>query len=293
MTRNEAYKILGLESSASEADIKSAFRKLAAKTHPDRNNNSPESEAEFKKINEAYQTLNNQNSNQQEFTYTKYKWPQGNIKFDFGDIFFETVMNADFRSYHQKYAQATIIQDITITFRESILGVQKVVNCVLRENCKDCIDKNSEIVGCTDCDYKGYKEVNKNVQIRVPAGVDTGTTIRTLVDDAKGFRTEILFKINVEPHPTMKKVGTSVVSVIELTLLEALKGANKTVETVRGKRVLKIPPKINNGAEIISAGNGVPIWGNHVFKINVIYPNETTKLIEFLENEQVEKENQT
>jgi DnaJ-class molecular chaperone len=87
--------------------------------------------------------------------------------------------------------------------------------------------------------------------------------------------------------PDMNLSGADVISKIEISLLESLKGTKRTIRTIKGERTLIIPPKIKNGDNIKVNGFGIPDRGSHVFLINVSYPEDVSRLIEVLENNNI------
>jgi DnaJ-class molecular chaperone len=95
----------------------------------------------------------------------------------------------------------------------------------------------------------------------------------------------VLIEIKVQPDPDMSldESGQHVISTIQMTLLEALKGKSVKVRTVKGETTLKVRPKAKNGDIIVAKGYGCGGKGNHMFNVNVDYPEDIDGLINWLE----------
>lgn len=152
------YEILGVEKTANADELKSAYRKLAKKYHPDVYANATdaekkEAEAKFKDINHAYEVLSDSQKRAAYDTYGDENGPQmgaggfgggaGGFGFDMDDIFSTIFSGFGGGSSRQSRANAPqrgqdILVGVTITFEEAVFGVQKTVNVRRVENCPDC-----------------------------------------------------------------------------------------------------------------------------------------------------------
>lgn len=159
MKRQEAYNILGLEQDADEKSIKTAFKKLAAKFHPDINKDL-DAESRFKEINEAYQILTDKQKAEDDISH-------------FGDfqnatqedIFnrFRDFMNFGFENIGRTKNKNNIILEnviveLRLTFEESIFGVDKKFSFNVKEYCTNCSGSGESGINtkkCKDCDGKG------------------------------------------------------------------------------------------------------------------------------------------
>lgn len=308
MNTHEAYKILELNNNATSEEINNAFRKLAKKYHPDRNKDNPEAEAKFKEINSAYQLLNNP---QQEQSFGH----NGNV--DLNDIFSQVFGGGrhPFNPFQSQNKAPDSISYVTLTFAESVLGVEKELNVTQNILCKDCNGDGfiKETADCTLChgkgsktasfsrgnmqfiepcfmcrqtgkqvkdckscvNHSGYTSSTINAKIKIPGGVQNGNVLRIPGS---------LLKITVNSDPDMEFDGTNVFSNIEISLLDALRGVSKPVRTVKGEMNLKIPPNIKNGNSVQVHGYGVNGQGSHIFNVSVKYPEDKIeKLIKVLE----------
>lgn len=138
---------------------------------------------------------------------------------------------------------------------------------------------------CPECIGGVIKKV-ETLKVTIPPGVQTGLK---LVIKGKGhynpgdFFDDVVVIIKVLPDHDMQLDGNDVIGVVELTLLEALKGTRKKLRTVKGEKLLAFKPKTRHRDTVRVAGFGVPPDGSHVVIVNVNYPDNVSKLIEALE----------
>jgi DnaJ-class molecular chaperone len=301
------YKTLGVSKTASEADIKSAFRKLAHEHHPDKNKGD---DKKFKEINEAYQTLSDKNKRAQydqfgssgpqfggggnpfgqggQGGFGGFSWEdimrqaqqqggfqQGgfggdNVEFDLGDIF--GMFTGQGFARRGRNVQA----DVTLTFKESIKGVKKEIEIPT---------------------YKDGKQTgSKKITIEIPAGVDHGEQLRMdgYGEEITGGKVgNLIVVIRVQKHPVFHKEGPHIVMSLDVSLTDALLGATIEIETLDGKEKLEIPHGLESGTLLHIKGAGVSAGafrkGDLVIKTRVVMPKKLSKkakeLIEDLRKE--------
>ncbi|MBX4195493.1 DnaJ domain-containing protein [Candidatus Parcubacteria bacterium] len=279
------YKILGVERSASEEDIKKAFRKMAHQYHPDKKSGD---EAKFKELNEAYTILSDKEKRRQYDTFGSSNFGgmggaggfnASDFGFDFSNFTqagFETgdlgdILSSIFGGRRVRRGR-DIAVDIELSFHESIFGAERKVVI------------NSRLVK------------QKEVTIKTPAGIDEGQMIRmsgmgeTIESGVPG---DLYVKVHVRRHPTLRKEGYNLVMDLSIKLTEALLGAEKQIATLDGDIVLKIPSGTSSGTILRVKGKGVPTSENRrgdlYVRIKVLFPEklskESKKLIEELKKQ--------
>ena len=170
-SRRDCYKILEVPRNASEEDIRKSFRKLAMEWHPDKNKD-PDAEKKFKEINAAYQILSDQEKRDK---YDRYGYEgligdtgsQGfSEKQGFGEIFDSFFGGFDSRGGSKTRAGGDIYKDVTLTFQEAALGVEKDLEMVRSEPCRRCngarSEPGTEAGGCSNC--RGTGQVRRSSQ---------------------------------------------------------------------------------------------------------------------------------
>ena len=188
MANKDYYKILGVERNASEDEIKSAYRKLAKKYHPDLNKDNPDAAEKFKEINEAYEVLGDEKKRSNYDQFGSGDGPQfsgfntggmgGGFDFsgDFGDIFGDifSAFGGSGRTRQRTYRGEDINVAINITLKEACLGTTKTIMVNKVEKCDKCMGtgaKNGkEFSTCPDCKGAG--------RVRYQQNTIFGTTIR-------------------------------------------------------------------------------------------------------------------
>lgn len=177
MAKRDLYEVLGVEKSASEKEIKSAFRKLAIKYHPDKNQGDKEAEEKFKEINEAYQVLSNpeKKAHYDRFGTTDFnsagQGSGGGFEYsdfgDFGDIF-DSFFGGGFSSQQRRTGPrrgADLEQTINLTFEEAVFGAEKEVTVTRVEDCNVCEGSGAKpgtsVKTCGTCHGSGTVTVQR------------------------------------------------------------------------------------------------------------------------------------
>lgn len=144
----------------------------------------------------------------------------------------------------------------------------------------------SDKTKCPDCIGGAVNKV-ETLKVIIPPGAQTGLRLFLRGKghyNPGGFFDHVVVVINVLPDHDMQLNGNDVIGVVELTLLEALKGTRKKLRTVKGEKLLAFKPKTRHRDTVRVTGFGVPPDGSHIVIVNVNYPDNVSKLIETLEN---------
>lgn len=173
-TKRDYYEVLGVEKTADDAAIKSAYRKLAKKYHPDMNPGDKEAEAKFKEASEAYAILSDPDKRRQYDQFGHAAFEQGGgggyggfdfNSADFGDIFGDIFGDlfgggrSRSRSYNGPMKGANIRASVRITFEEAVFGCEKEIEPLQKDECTTChgtgAKPGSNPETCTKCGGKG------------------------------------------------------------------------------------------------------------------------------------------
>lgn len=280
------YKTLGIPKTASEDEIKKAFKKKALQYHPDHNKNDPKAEEKFKDVNEAYAVLKDKKKRKQYDQFGaegfKKRYTQEDIfqGFDINEVMrgfgfggghspsgFEDIFGG--RSRRGPLKGQDMMSEITVTFEEAARGTEKHFT----------IDRGGR---------------NEDTSVRVPPGISEGKKLRLT---GKGFPGaqggppgDLYFKVRVLPHPIFKREGNDIVVEHPVNLTDALLGAIIQVPTLEGEKQVKVPAGTQSHTKLRLRGLGVHTRsgkkGDQFVKIIVSLPKtltpEQTKLIETL-----------
>lgn len=206
--KRDYYEVLGVSKTASDADIKKAFRVLAKKYHPDMNPGDKEAEAKFKEAQEAYAVLSDPEKRKQydQFGHAAFDGAGGAGGFDFsgmdmgdifGDIFGDFFGGGRRRANDGPMKGANLRTSVRITFEEAVFGCEKEIEMVLKDECKTChgtgAKPGTSPETCSKCGGKGkvvYTQQSffgtvQNVQ-SCPDCNGTGKIVRDKCPDCRG-----------------------------------------------------------------------------------------------------------
>lgn len=248
-TKRDYYDVLGVSKTASGSEIKSAYRKLALEWHPDRNK-SPDAEAKFKEINEAYQVLSDPKKKEayDQFGHTAFDQTMGGgPSGPFGGF----NQQGPFTYYYSTsganpFGDLGGFSDPFEIFEQFFGGSNPFGRTAARK------PHYSIKIPFTTAVKGGIETVKIDGQphtIKVPAGADTGTHLRFSDFD-------ITFE--VEPHPFFKRDGADVYVDHEIPFTQAILGGETTVTTLDGELKLKIRPGTQLGTVIRLSQRGIP-----------------------------------
>ncbi|MCH8919913.1 MAG: DnaJ domain-containing protein, partial [Chloroflexi bacterium] len=264
------YDILSVSRSASEKDIRQAYRRLARKYHPDVNPGDAKAEERFKQINSAYEVLSDAEKRKK---YDRYgeQWEQAEAfekarqagggsgawfgrSFDLGDLFgrggggsFETILES-FRGRRAPMRGQNVEYAAEVTLEEAFQGATRLLQLQSEEACATC-GGSGQIAGavCHVCEGAGASLRPKRIEVKIPAGVRDGSRVRIAGEGNTGVsggpRGDLYVVVKVRPHSRFERKGDDLTTEVGVPLEDAVLGGEVEVSTLSGKQVaLKIPP---------------------------------------------------
>jgi DnaJ-class molecular chaperone len=307
------YELLGVARTASEDEIRKAFRKLARKFHPDVNPGDKTAEEKFKEINEAYEVLSDPEKRKrydqlgpnwrtgQEFTP-----PPGweNVRVEYGDLgdlfgagrgaggfsdFFETLFGgrrgADRGAGFAMRGQ-DVEAEIPLTLEEAHRGVTRTITLEAAERCPTCGGSGSKDgKACPTCRGRGAVRRPKTLDVNIPAGVRDGSVIRLAGQGEAGTdhapAGDLFLHVRLEPHRLFTLVGDNDLQVeLPVAPWEAALGAKINVPTLDGPVEMTVPPGAQGGQRLRLRGQGLSRRaggrGDLYVKLRIVIPPKLT-----------------
>jgi curved DNA-binding protein len=284
MEYKDYYKVLGVDRSAKQDEIKKAYRKLAVKYHPDKNPGDKAAEEKFKEISEAYQVLGNEES-RKKYDELGANWKQyenmnyggqgfqgfegfqgfgGSGFSDFFDMFFGgngggfDFSNIEgFGGGRRSRTRAMKGQDLTasidLTLREAYAGSQRIIN-----------------VG------------SETIKISIKPGVKSGQTLRVKGKGGRGVNGgengDLLMKINILQDPVYQRDGDDLIRTVNIDVYTAILGGKIEIDTMKGNVSVPIKAQTQNNSMLRLKGLGMPHYGKEgagalLLKIQIVLPN--------------------
>ena len=345
MNKRDYYEVLGVSKTASDDEIKSAFRKLAKKYHPDVSK-EPNAAEKFKEAQEAYAVLSDANKRRQydQFGHAAFEQAGANgaggfdfSGFDFSDIFSDIFGGSGFdfgfgsSSRSRGSNRATKGRDslirMDLTFEEAAFGCKKDITVDTMSECDECHGKGghgekscSECHGsgtitseqhtlfgsfmtrttcptcggkgktyeskCSNCRGTGKVRETKTLEVKVPAGVDTGNQLRLAGKGEAGANGgpngDIYLEFKVKDHPLFHREENDIYLELPITITEAVLGCKKDVPILSGKVSLSISPGTETNDKYRLKGKGIEDVhssrkGDMYVVIKVVTPKKLTR----------------
>lgn len=360
MDKKDYYEVLGVSKSASQDEIKSAFRKLAKKYHPDVSK-EPDAEAKFKEIQEAYAVLSDEDNRRKYDQFGHAAFTNGGgaggqgfggfdfsgFDFDYGDIFDNIFggFGGGHRGGNRARRGNDSLMSMKLTFEEAVFGCKKDIKIDVIDECGECKGKGGfgektcdkchgsgtitseqhTIFGsflskttcnkcggtghtydktCTKCRGEGQVKVTKELEIKVPAGVDTGTRLKLSGKGSAGTNGgpngDLYIEFKVSEHEYFIRDEDDIYVEAPITITEAVLGCKKEVPTLGGNVTLTIPGGSESGDKHRIKGRGINNEATHhkgdmYIVLKIVTPKklskEQKKLLEELSNTNLEDDN--
>lgn len=256
------YKILGVSKTATEKEIKSAYRKLARKHHPDVNPNNKEAEQKFKEINEANEVLSNPENRKKYDKYGK-DWKHGE---QYEQAQRQQQSQRQYQQQSQGYSTGGFSEGDFSDYFESMFGGGRSgqgrsakfkgqdFNAELHLNLKDVYEAQTQVLTVN----------NKKIRLTIPAGVENGQTIKIKGKGSPGVNGgpsgDLYITFVINNNTAFKRDKDNLYADAELDLYTAVLGGEVTVDTFSGKAKLKVKPGTQSGAKVKLSGKGFPVY---------------------------------
>lgn len=284
----DPYQVLGVGVTASQDEIKKAYRTLAKKFHPDLNPGSKAAEATFKDLASAYALIGDaedrakfdrgetaeQKAEQQQRAYEQARAQQANRgpfyqqtqreggrysqhfdqNFGADDIFeslFRQSQGGRARGGATSFAGEDQLYQMEIDFRDSVLGVEREISL----------------------------PTGKRLKVKIPAGVENGAKLRFKGQGGPGIGGgapgNAIVEIKVRPLEGFRRVNQDIETELAVSFQEALLGAEVQVPTIEGAVMLQIPPGVSTGARLRVRGKGIVTGktrGDQIVILKVVMP---------------------
>lgn len=336
MSKRDYYEILGVTKTATDAEIKRAYRQLAVQHHPDKNLDDPHAEERFKEAAEAYAVLSDP---QKRAAYDRFGHQgvgsgAGGFGFDPGftniddifDIFgFGDMFGGRTGRRTTVHRGSDLRYDLQITLEDAASGKDEKLRIPRLEKCEECTGTGAEkgthpetcvtcggsgqtqyrqgffsvMRTCANCQGKGQiiktpcktcrgagrVEKEKTIEIKIPAGVETGSRLRVTGEGEAGVgggpAGDLYIVIHIKEHEQFERQGADLYSAVPVSFGQAALGAEIKVKTLDGEESLKVPAGTQTGTVFRVKGKGMPNLsggrGDLFVAVTLVTPKSLTK----------------
>ncbi|MGJ1431724.1 DnaJ C-terminal domain-containing protein [Sphingobacterium spiritivorum] len=284
------YNILGLDKSASQDDIKKAYRKLARKYHPDLNPNDETAKQKFQEINEANEVLTDPEKRKKYDQYgenwkhgEEYEKAQQQYRRSSGGGNPFAGGGSDSNAYSGNFDDSQFSD-----FFEQMFGSRRGGG---RQSTFKGQDFNAELHLTLQQAYTTHQQTftvnGQNIRITIHAGVEDGQKIKLKGHGSEGInggpKGDLYITFTVDKDQRFRREGNDLYTNLDIDLYTAILGGEATLDTFGGKVKLKIKPETQNGAKMRLKGKGFPVYrkedqfGDLYVTINVQIPTQLSE----------------
>jgi curved DNA-binding protein len=277
------YETLGVPRTATDKEIKAAYRKLARQHHPDANKGNKASEEKFKELGEAYEVLKDPEkrrlydqlgSNYKAGAEFRPPPDMGGFNFDFGDLgknsSFSDIFDMLFNNVGARTTSGARPGQGTRPMRSKALDQEAEIELSIEELANGSTRK---------LEISAPNAATRTLEVKIPAGVREGSKVRVAGEGAKmsGAGGDLYLKIKVKPHAYFSIEGDNLISNLSLSPAQAVLGIETTVNTLTGPVKIGVPPGSQNGRMLRLRGRGLPKLkggsaGDQLAKIKIVVP---------------------
>jgi len=313
MAGKDYYNILGVGRTATDKDIKQAYRRLARQYHPDVNPGNKAAEERFKSINEAFEVISDPEKRKKydqygehwqdadrfaeaarqqggAWRFTQQPGSDQSNNFEEGDLesLFGDILGGRMGGFRQRTARPSVGQDVEypleVTLEEAYNGTMRNISLQTEVPCSACRG-TGRIQGlpCSVCRGAGVVPQIKRLEVKIPAGVTTGSRVRIAGKGEPGLAGgppgDLFLVVSVRPHNLFERKGDDLYVGVSVPLTAAMLGGEVQVPTLKGtKLALRIPPETQNERVFRLTGQGMPRLGESargdlLVTIKVILPS--------------------
>ncbi len=256
------YKILGIEKTATAKDVKSAYRKLARKYHPDLNPNDTDAKSKFQQINEANEVLSDPEKRKKFDQYGK-DWQHAD-EFEKQKQYKRQSANSGGQRFSGGQSEGDFSDFFENLFGGATGGSRGRQATYRGEDFKAELQLN-----LIDA-YKSQKQTltvnSKKIRITIPAGIENGQTIKIPGHGGPGRNGgpngDLFITFLIANNANIKRLGDNLYTTVDLDLFTAVLGGAITIDTLEGKVKLNVAPETQNGSKIKLKGKGFPLYKN-------------------------------
>jgi curved DNA-binding protein len=275
------YKVLGVDKSATQDDIKKAYRKLARKLHPDLNPNDKDAHKKFQQVNEANEVLSDPEKRKKYDQYGK-DWQHAE---QFEQARQSQQHGSGGEAFTGDFSDGEFSDFFTSMFGNMGSGGYRQRQTKFRGE-----DYHAELqLNLTDI-YKTHQQVltinDKNIRITIPAGVENGQKIKIKGHGGPGINGgpngDLYITFHLINNTKFRRDGNDLHTTVDLDLYTAVLGGEIVVDTLDGKVKLKVKPETQNGTKIKLKGKGFPVYkkesdfGDLVITFHIKIPTNLT-----------------
>lgn len=317
MNKQDYYEVLGVSRNASDSDIKSAYRKMAVKYHPDKNSGNKEAEEKFKQAAEAYSVLSDPNKRARFDQFGHQSVSGGFSGFDpdifgdfsdiLGDFGFGDLFGGSRQRRSRSHRGNDLRYDLEVSFEEAAAGLKTKLKIPRQQVCSTCTGSGAakgsspstcstcngygqvryqqgffsvsrtcgycqgtgRIISdpCRDCRGSGRVTREKMLEIKIPAGIDTGSRLRIQgegeLEAQGGSSGDLYVVITVKDHSFFKREDNNIYCEVPIGVTQAVLGADLQIPTLEGDELLTISPSTQTGTVFRLRGRGIASLSGH------------------------------